>query len=86
MYELRYYSRNAISTVVCSKCGKVSFVVMKYHIVLQALSSLQIQRGDLKIYAQIILSEHDKSRIQERLYCEDCIVKERYEKTYYNLT
>ena len=57
---------------------------MKYHIVLQALSSLQVYRENLKIYVKIILSERDKSRIPERLRCHDGIVKETVKA--YNLT
>ena len=37
-------------TEMCGKCGRVKIVVVKYHIVLQALSSLRIHRGNLKVY------------------------------------
>ncbi|MGL5716659.1 MAG: hypothetical protein ACRCX2_26830 [Paraclostridium sp.] len=36
-------------TQMCSKCGLVKFYVMKLHIVLQALSSLQAHTNDLRI-------------------------------------
>lgn len=45
--------------------------------------STGLQR-DLKVYAKIILSERDKSRISERLLCQDDIVKENTKV--YNLT
>ena len=40
-----------------SKCGLVRLVVMKIHIVLQALSSLQAHTGDLRIYVIVILEQ-----------------------------
>ena len=43
-----------------SKCGLVRLVVMKIHMVLQALSSLQAHTGDLRIYAQIVILEQGK--------------------------
>jgi hypothetical protein len=65
---------------MCRKCGKVKLVVMKYHIVLKALSSLQVHRRNLKIYVKIVLLERNKPRIQERLNCDDCSIKEKCEK------
>ena len=69
---------------LCRRCGKVRIVKAKYHIVLQALSSLQAYRGNLKIYVKIILSERDKPRISERLHCDDDIDKENMK--IYNLS
>lgn len=34
------------------KCGLVKFILMKTHIMLQALSSLQAQTNDLRIYVK----------------------------------
>ena len=41
-------------------CGKVKIAVMKNHTVLAALSSLQTHSKNLKLYAQIELSEQGK--------------------------
>ena len=43
-----------------------------------------LKRKPKSIYEKIILSERDKPRIQERLFCEDDIVKENTK--IYNLT
>ena len=58
-------------------CGSVIISSVKNHIVLKALSSMQVYREDLKVYAKIILSERVKPRIQERLPRGDCSVKEK---------
>jgi hypothetical protein len=42
------------------KCGKVKIIDMKCHRVLQALSSLQAQSKNLRLYVQIGLSEQGK--------------------------
>ena len=73
-----------LQTQMCHWCGKVKLPTMKYHIVLQALSSQQAHRRNLKVYVKIVLSERVKPRIPERLRCHDGIVKESMK--IYNLT
>lgn len=46
----RGISRNAILAKVQGLCGLVKFCVMKVHILLQAISSKQAHRGNLKAY------------------------------------
>jgi len=58
----RLINRNVNTKKVWGKCGKVIFCWVKYHIVLQALSSLQAYRIHLRIYVKINLSERCKVR------------------------
>lgn len=44
----------------CGNCGRVKIFDMKYHIVLQALSRLQVHTHDLRVYVQIAVTEQGK--------------------------
>lgn len=52
--------RNVSLRVFRSWCGRVRIVFMKYHVVLQAHPSQQAYSKNLKVYAQIRLSEQGK--------------------------
>ncbi len=69
--------RNGYNTKLCSKCGLVKFEVMKLHIVLQALSSLQAHTDDLRIYKKIVILEQGKPGIR-RLYRQRSSDEENY--------
>ena len=56
----RKLRRNAQGNTKFRKYGKVKIHSMKYHTVLQALSSLQAQSRNLKLNVQIGLSEQGK--------------------------
>lgn len=59
-----WISRKAIIAKVQGLWGLVRIVVMKNPISLQAISSRQAYRGNLKTYVQIELSERGKSVTQ----------------------